>query len=137
MTGYTYTTYVEEKGWKENNMQTEREYELLKELEKLESEQDEYKKVDRLLGEIEDHMLYQTKKSRELNDNLYESYKQDNHFIQLVLESEELNEKSYELEKNALIDCRDMLAKKQKETEEKIDNYYEEIRKEREKKDNE
>lgn len=118
-------------------MQTEREYELLKEIENLENEQDEYRKLGRLLDEIEDQMLYQTKKSRELNDDLYESYKQDKRFVQLILESDELNEKSYELEKNVLIDCRQKIAKKQKETEEKINNYHEEIRKEREKKDNE
>lgn len=118
-------------------MQTEREYELLKVLEKLENEQDEYNKIERLFGEIEDKMLYQTKKSRELNDDLYESYKQDRRFVQLILESDELNEKSYELEMSVLADCRDILIKKQKETEEKINNYHEEIRKEREKKDNE
>lgn len=118
-------------------MQTEREYELLKEIEKLENEQDEYKKLGRLFDEIEDHMLYQTKMSRELNDDLYESYKQDKRFVQLILESDELNEKSYELEKNALTDSRDKLVKKQKETEEKISNCQEELRKEREKKDNE
>lgn len=118
-------------------MQTEREYELFREMEKLENEQYEYKKMGRLFDEIEDQMLYQAKKSRELNDDLHESYKHDNHFVQLILESDELNEKSYELEKNALADCRDQLVKKQKETEDKINNCQEELWKEREKKDNE
>ena len=45
-------------------MQTELEYELFKEIENLENEQDEYRKLGRLLDEIEDQMLYQNRKKR-------------------------------------------------------------------------
>lgn len=71
-------------------MQTEREMQLHKELELLEVAGDRYRRTERKFDQLEDDILWQNRRSKELNDKLFACYAPDKKLQQLLMSGEEL-----------------------------------------------
>lgn len=108
-------------------MQTERELQLHKELENLEETNDQYTRTERQLDRLEDDILWQNRRNKELNDNLFECYPQDKKLQQILARSEELLGKQVSTENILFREYRENLREMKKQTEQRMDDYREEI----------
>ena len=108
-------------------MQMEQELELHKELEDLEERSQECEKMKRQLEQMEDDALWRNRISKELNDDLFDSFPQDKKLQQLLLEREEMMEQRMRSEKNFFQEFREDIDGMKKEMNQKIDDCREEL----------
>lgn len=108
-------------------MQTEQELELHKELEDLEERSQECEKMKRQLEQMEDDALWRNRISKELNDDLFDSFPQDKKLQQLLLEREEMMEQRMRSERNFFREFREDIDGMKKEMNQKIDDCREEL----------
>lgn len=108
-------------------MQTERELQLHKELETLEEANAQYTRTERQLDRLEEDTLWQNRRSKELNDDLFECYPHDKKLQQILTGSEELLQKQISAENSLFRECRENLREMKKRNEQQMDDYREEI----------
>ena len=118
-------------------MQTELELQLHKELETLEEANNQYTRTERQLDQLEDDALWRNRRSKELNDELFERYPQDKKLQQILARGEELLQRQILVENNCFQECRENLREMKKKAEQQMDDYREELRKLREDKSDE
>lgn len=110
-------------------MQTERELQLHKELELMEEAKDQYIRTEHQIDQLEDDALWQNRRGKELNDELFESYSQDKKLQQILTRGEELLQQQILAENSFFRECRENLQEMKKEAELQMDDYREEIQK--------
>ena len=108
-------------------MQTEQEFELHKELEDLEERSQGCEKMKRQLEQMEDDALWRNRISKELNDDLFDSFPQDKILQQLLSEREEMMEQRMRSERNFFQEFREEIDGMRKETSQKIYDCREEL----------
>ena len=108
-------------------MQTERELQLHKELELMDEAKNQCIRAERQLDRLEDDALWQNRRSKELNDELFESYSQDKKLQQILIRGAELLQKQILAENNFFQECRENLQEKKNKADRQIDDYREEI----------
>ncbi|MCM1155909.1 MAG: hypothetical protein NC392_11195 [Roseburia sp.] len=100
---------------------------LHKELEILEETNSQYRKIERRLEQLEDDILWQNRRRKELNDDLFESYPQDRKLQQILAGSEELLGKQISRENSLFQECRENLHEMKKQAEQQMDDCREEL----------
>ncbi|MCM1155903.1 MAG: hypothetical protein NC314_04280 [Roseburia sp.] len=108
-------------------MQTEREVELHKELENLEECSIQCEKMKRKLEQMEDDMIWQNKLSKELNDDLFACYPQDQKMQRHLLDREEMLEQRVARERSFFRDLQENICEMKKRTDRQMDDCREEI----------
>lgn len=108
-------------------MKTDRELELHKALHELEETQYQYDRMERQLDSMEEDALWQNRASKELNDDLFDSYPQDKKLQQILLEKEELMRQKCILERDLFQECRDNIREMRKQAADKKDDFREEL----------
>lgn len=103
-------------------MQTEQELMLYKELDDLEERSQQCEKMKRQLDQMEDDVLWSNRCSKELNDDLFDSYSEDKELQQLLLEREELIEQRMNSERIFFQELREDVEAMQKKASQKIDD---------------
>lgn len=108
-------------------MWTEEELMLHKELEDLEERSQQCEKMQQQLDQMEDDVLWSNQRSKELNDDLYDSYPKDKKLQQLLLEREELLEQRMLSERTFFQELREDVDGMKKKTNQKMDDCREEL----------
>lgn len=108
-------------------MQTEHELMLHKELEELGERNQQCKEIERQLERMEDDVLWRNRRSKELNDDLFDSFPQDKKLQKLLLDREEMMEQRISRERIFFQEFRENIYKIKKETRQKMDDYQEEL----------
>lgn len=108
-------------------MKTDHELELHKALRELEETQYQYEMMGRQLDSMEEDALWQNRASKELNDDLFDSYPRDKKLQQILFEKEELMKQKSVLEKVLFQECRDNIREMKKQVSDKKDDYREEL----------
>lgn len=108
-------------------MWTEEELMLRKELEDLEERSQQCEKMKQQLDQMEDDVLWSNQRSKELNDDLYDSFSKDKKLQQLLLEREELIEQRMFSERTFFQELREDVDGMKKKTNQKMDDCREEL----------
>lgn len=105
----------------------EKEWELKKHLEKLGDRQKECDDVEKELSAMEEDMYWQSKQIKEVIDDLFATYPQDNELQNLLAEKEEMLRQKMSLEKLFMEECRDNIQNQRKRTETMKEAYEAEL----------
>lgn len=117
---------------RESLMQTEHELELHKELEDLEERIMQCEKMERKLEQMEDDMIWRSKLSKELYDDLFACYPQDQKMQQPLLDREEMMEQRIVRERSFFREFQESIYEMKKRTNQQIGDCREEIERARE-----
>ena len=108
-------------------MQNDREFEIHKTIEELEEEQYQCDKLRRQIDQMEDDFLCHNRTSKELNDEVFDSYQHDNKLREVLLNREELLQQKHAIYKNMFQEFRDRISEARKQATDKLDNCREEL----------
>lgn len=110
-------------------MQTEKEYELFRIMRELEDTQDSCDKVKKQFEALEDNLYWADRKTKELNDIVYESYPNDTKLRDMIIENEEYMDKQRERDQVVFQEIREQIDISKRQAEEKLEVHREELNK--------
>lgn len=110
-------------------MQTEKEWELFTMIQELEETQEKCVKAKKQFETLEDNLYWADRKTKELNDMVYESYPHDAKLRGLITENEEQMDKQREKNQIVFQEIREQIAASKRQTEEKLEAYRDELNK--------
>lgn len=105
----------------------EREWEISKQLDEIRIQQEECDSLQRELARLEEDSYWQNKRVKEVNDDMFDSYPNDAKLQNLLAEKEELLQKKLSFEKGFFEDCRELISRQRKETENLKEEYEVEL----------
>ena len=110
-------------------MQTEKEWELFRMIRELEETQEKCDKARKQFEALEDDIYWADRKTRELNNIVYESYPHDVKLRDMIVEGEENIDRQWEKDQIAFQEIREEISASKKQAEQKLEEYRAELNK--------
>lgn len=124
---YCHSKQAEKRGAMNTWEKEQREWEIKKELEEIESGQRDCDDLERELASLEEEMYWENKQIKEMNDDLFVSYPKNRELQNLLLEKEELLQQKLSFEKLFFEECRDSINEYRKNAEARKEDCEEEL----------